>query len=82
MGRSEVNMNLTKYQRALLLRGNALEAEKALRHDAEEVFRAIDRGEGTVSVLDALAMIDDAQMAAHEADEYGKLAEQYKQEGT
>lgn len=70
--------HLSKYERAILLRDNALEAEKALRHDAENAFRAFDRGEG--SVTDALSLLEDAQLAAHEADEYGKLAERYKQE--
>ena len=71
--------HLTKHQRACLLRDNALEAEKALRHDAEEAFRAFDRGEGG-ELLDALGLLDDAQLAAHEAEEYGKLAEEYLKE--
>ena len=70
---------LTKHQRACLLRDNALEAEKALRHDAEEAFRAFDRGEAAVT--DGLALLEDAQLAAHEAEEYGKLAEKYLKEG-
>lgn len=69
---------LTKHQRACLLRDNALEAEKALRHDAEEAFRAFELGEDTFA--NGLALLEDAQLAAHEAEEYGKLAEKYLKE--
>lgn len=70
--------HLTKHQRACLLRANALEAEKALRHDAEEAFRAFERGDA--SFAGGLALLEDAQLASHEAEEYGKLAEKYLKE--
>ena len=69
---------LTRYQRALLLRDNALKAAEALRRDAEDAFRAFEGGTGSVS--DAVSLFDDAQAADLEAGEYGKLAELYKED--
>ena len=71
---------LTKMRRALLLRDNALEAEKALRKSAAENLDAFEADRDPEKHKAAVSMLEDAEFAAHEAAEYGRLAARYESE--